>query len=596
MNSYSLRCVVVIAFLATISAGAYAELRDSGKATPSSGQVAGASVSSTSHAPASKSTQRGDTPADATPTSSNALTGTRPQFVIGDSNIVRVPAKVTTLTVMGIAGLDQMATADIAKLANSLGIVDRGLARGTEARSTFEFLHSEFVGRSGANGLTWKIAVKADVPDGTSHVRMAALSFGTPEPQAYAIEFSVSTKPAAASQWTPRGATDIWSLSWSDPPAARVYGIVIENPDEPITNLRLVQSTLKDASGNTIGVQRLRLMDRPDHKGLLGLAVPGNSTRTVFLRFEDGESAGPYGTFDGVIRLTADGSAAMKDVPLKVQASSTGRRWLGVLWTFLGLSLTVFTSALARPRMARLQARRAAAALRHGIGQFRAELGRTVPADVAMGRMKAVAEQLEESIRDDALDQANLLPSRFSLGPGFEASPDMTAALKTKLDEVSNVLEGLLVLLRTGVPPILRLLQKPGERDVALAFARELDELADHVSGPQDAKTKSDELRARVIAAQAAERMFRANPAVHGVTVSHLDLEIKDLALVAWSIWGAIALVIGSAWIFTDPDFGTTVDLVSSFLWGFGLTTFGAGIQNLTPSSVATQMNVKLPK
>jgi hypothetical protein len=99
-----------------------------------------------------------------------------------------------------------------------------------------------------------------------------------------------------------------------------------------------------------------------------------------------------------------------------------------------------------------------------------------------------------------------------------------------------------------------------------------------------------------VAAARGTESSEGAVAATRDVTVADLDLEIKGLSLVAWSIWGLIALVIGTAWIFTDPDFGTTIDLVTSFAWGFGMTTFGAGIQNLTPSSVATQMNVKVPK
>ena len=41
---------------------------------------------------------------------------------------------------------------------------------------------------------------------------------------------------------------------------------------------------------------------------------------------------------------------------------------------------------------------------------------------------------------------------------------------------------------------------------------------------------------------------------------------------------------------------GTPVDLLGMFLWGFGLTTFGAGIQQLTPRQVATQIGVVVPK
>ena len=591
MNISCLRGVIAIVLAVLLGPDALAE-QQGGTPTLFGGQRSSVFKPITPQTPSSG--QPGGMPGTGTNTPSNAPAGTPLQFVLGDNNVVRVPTDTATLTVTGLVGLDKLGAVDVLKLANSLSIADRGIARGIAAGGTFELLAPgpEFLGRSGANGLAWRVPVKAKAPDGTSHMRLAALSFGTPEPQSYALEFSVSAKPAAASPWTPRGATDIWTVSWSDKPEQRVFGITIENPDDPIANLRLAQSTLKDASGHTIGVERLRLLDRPDGNMASVLGVPGNSTRTVFLRLEGGD--GPFGTFDGVVRLTADGNAAMKDVSLKVQASSTCRRWIGVGLTLAGLFLTIYLSALARPQMERLLALRAAAALRQGIAQLVAEIDRTVSSDVQMPTMKSRAGRLSESISDDALDRANLLPPPFALGPGSNAAPDTALALKAKLDEVSKVYEGLLVLLRNGMPPVLRLMQVLAKRDEALGFAGELDTFAESVTGPQDAKMKADDVRSQAIEAHGAEAGAVRNN--RDVTMSELDLQIQGLAAVAWGIWGLIALVTGAAWIFTDPDYGTTVDLVSSFAWGFGMITFGAGIQNLTPSSVATQMNVKIPK
>lgn len=380
-------------------------------------------------------------------------------------------------------------------------------------------------------------------------------------------------------------------LSWSDLPKSRLYGVTIENPDEPLSNLRLAQSTLKNAAGHTIGVDRLRLVDRPDAEPRAGIDVPANSAKTVYVRLEAGESSGPFGTFDGVVRFAANGSPAMKDVSLKVQASSCGRRLFGVALTLAGLLLTICVSTLARPQMARLQARRAAAAIRQGISQFESELARTVPRDVPTDTMKAVASRLAQSISDEELKRTGLLPPGFALGPGLDAPADPAPALKTKLDEGSKVLEGLLMLLRSGFPRLLRLLPT-ANRDAAIILIRELDEFADRVTGPQDARTKIDDVHRRM----PATRETGALPAVREVSLADLDFRIESLSLVAWAIWALIALVIGAAWIVTDPDFGTPVDLVSSFLWGFGMTAFGAGIQNLTPGSVSTQMNVKVPK
>ncbi|UHD16361.1 hypothetical protein [Thiocapsa bogorovii] len=505
-------------------------------------------------------------------------------FVLGDNNVVRMPAETTTLTATGVGTLN---AETILELGNSLQIVDPG--------NGFPLRKPQFAGRTGADGLMWRVPVKSTVAPGTSQTWVLTLSFGKPA-QPYALAFSADAKSATVPQWTPHGATDTWTVSWSDKPASRVFGITIENPAEPVANLRLVQSTLKDGAGQAIGVERLRLLEKPNGDEKDQLDVPGNSTRTVFLRLEDGDSAGPFGTFDGAVRLTADGSATMKDVSMKVQASSNGRRWLGVAFTLAGLLLTLFLTALLRPLMARLQAQRAATAMRQGIAQFQNELGRTMPSDIEMPRMRSVADNLDESIGNAELRRLNLLPPVVAIGPGFGAIPDTAAALKAKLDEVSKVLEGLLVLLRKGAPPILKLLKTAGQEVAARGFAGDLDELAGVVTNAQDATTKVEALRTRVITARSgAESGGAEPPASRDVTVRDLDFQIGGLSLLAWAIWGLIALVIGAAWIFNDPGFGTALDLVGSFAWGFGMTTFGGGIQNLTPTSVTTQMNVKVP-
>lgn len=554
---------------------------EAGQAPPATGQAAPPAGQ------AAPPTGQATPPAEAA-----APANAKVQFVIGEANIVRVPAEVTTLTATNLAGLEKLTAADLMKQVGSIALIDRGIARGISVRGSFTLGKPEFVGRAGANSLLWRVPVTADVPLSTSHPRVLQIDFGVPpDTQTFSIEYTVSARPVTAAQWTPRGATDVWTVSWSDLPKTRVYGVTIENPDEQLSNLRLAQSTLKDGSGHTIGVDRLRLLPGPGAEPRGGIDVPANSATTVYVRLEAGDSSGPFGTFDGVLRFAADGSPTMKDVSVKVQASSRGQRVIGMALTLAGLLLTIFVSALARPQMARLQARRAAAAVRQGISQFESELALEVPADVQTPTVKAVAARLARSISDEELDRIGLLPSGSGVGPGFEAPADPAAALKTKLDEVSKTLEGLLVLLRSGFPRLLRLLPT-ADRQAGLDLIKELDEFADRVTSPQDARTKIDDVHRRI----PVRRETAALPMVREVSLADLDFHIQTLSSVSWVIWGVIAFVIGAAWIVTDVDYGTPLDLISSFLWGFGMTTFGAGIQNLTPASVATQMNVKLPK
>ena len=71
---------------------------------------------------------------------------------------------------------------------------------------------------------------------------------------------------------------------------------------------------------------------------------------------------------------------------------------------------------------------------------------------------------------------------------------------------------------------------------------------------------------------------------------------LHETANVAAFIWAAISFAIGLTYIYSRADFGTPMDLLGVFLWGLGLTAFGAGVQQLTPRQVATQIGVVVPK
>ena len=526
------------------------------------------------------------TPSQPAPGGATAV-GAGARFTLGEGNVVRVPATTTTLSAAGVAGADKLSGADLAKLAATLVLKDMGLARGPAVEAAVSFSTVEFIGRTSQSGLTWRVGLAATAPLGTSHARLAQVTLGTPA-ETHALEYTVSAKPAAAAQWTVRGAADVWTISWTDPLALRVFAVTIENQDERLTNVRVAQSTLKDASGHAIGVDRLQLVEAPSGLPVSGLDVAPNNTRTAFLRLQSPEDDERFGTFDGVVRFTADGSSATKDVSLKLQASSRGRKIGGAFLTLAGLLLAMFVSARLRPELARLQAQRAAAAVRQALADFQRELGGVYPKDLPPSAMAEVAGTLAESISDRRLDRDSLLPPRFTVLPGGEPPADRAAELKTRLEAVSARLEGLLVLLRTGVVPALRQIET--EPDTARALIIAIDEQASSVSGAQDARTKLDAARAKVL------RRELAPTPPGGLSLRDIDFQIQSLSVAAWSIWAMVALIIGAVWIAADIDYGTPLDLVGSFLWGFGMTAFGAGIQNLTPSSVATQLNVKVPR
>lgn len=390
-----------------------------------------------------------------------------------------------------------------------------------------------------------------------------------------------------AAQWTPRGAGDVWSVSWSDP-RTQSYQLTLENQDQPLVNLRIVQSTLHDASGHIIGGNQLQLRESPAGAAPAdgaGIPVPANTAKTLFVVIDQGLRTGPFGTYDGAIRLAADGSATTRDVTLKLQATSDGVRAAGVVFTAAGLLLAWVVTARLRPEVARLQFLRPIVALRQQATRFRAEIETVRGSSVVCPRLTANARAVEEALDESTLEGLGLVPL---FEPGLESAADSAAALKAYLEKQSTKLAGLMILLRSGVARLLPLPQTNPEE--TLARIEKIDKEADSVTNEQTAR----DAVARDLASAAREsgRAF----AEKATTVGEVDFAIRHAANVTALIWGVLSLVIGAAWIAAKADYGTPIDLVSSFLWGFGLTAFGAGIQNMTPASVGTQLSVKLPK
>jgi hypothetical protein len=73
-------------------------------------------------------------------------------------------------------------------------------------------------------------------------------------------------------------------------------------------------------------------------------------------------------------------------------------------------------------------------------------------------------------------------------------------------------------------------------------------------------------------------------------SVADSDHAVKVITGVSWLLWAVISLAVSTVWIVSDVDYGAPVDLIGSFLWGFG-----ASLGGLTTSGVATQVNLKLP-
>jgi hypothetical protein len=526
-------------------------------------------------------------PADQTPTP--PAPSATPQFTIGEAgNLVRVLDTHAMAPISAtVSGLEKLAGADLEKFAKSLAVIDKGAVRGPFLAGTVSFAPAaEFIGRAGASTFTWRIKVTpSGIGPGITQVRHAQATLAGSPPIVF--EYSISTKPGSAPQWTPKGATPVWTMSWSGADSARRFRVVIENQDEPLTNVRLLQSSLRDSAGHVIDAATLKLIDPVDGREVTNVNVGPNTAKPVLIEFTapPGGGFGWFGTFDGALRFTIDGSAVTKDVELKVQASSPYAKAAGVAFAFVGILGTAL-AAYIRARGVRAGAIRTVLVLRHAIVAFRQELDESCGERCA--GIKRALEPLIEEVSTEHLDDAALLPPKFAVA-SVQPGKDTSAELKTHLETRANKLTGLTILFRDGIIPLAK-----GPATNRDELINDVNGKAAAIQGETDARTTVQDILAKQKLPEndAAEFAELRDP----TTVKEADRVIRHLAGISWLLWAMTSLAVALAWVLADVDFGTPSDLFGCLLWGFTLTTFGAGVQSLTTGSIATRVGLKLPQ
>jgi hypothetical protein len=520
---------------------------------------------------------------------------------IGDANgIVRLTGATTqvvlTMSALG-AAVDKLTATELAAFAATLKIAPT-VRLGPPASHTATIADPRFYGRAGAGTLSWLVTVTStDLPANSSERRATRLSIGPGEsPDVFPLEFTLTNQPAAAAQYDVTAPTHDWMVSRSDADPDRTYPLLVVNRSEPITGLRLAQVSLKRADdGGSVPFDEVQLVESASAKPTAKSAsidLGPNESRTVFLRLGQSERLLPYGSFAGQVQLVSNGTSP-KPVALTARITSSGVRRLGSLLVLLGLLTSLFITARLQPRLARLQALRPATLVRDAVVKFALETAKLVPGEV--DGIVTEAEKQAARLETRALDEAGLLPLAISVAGGVTG--ETATGLKARLDDVSGRLAGLMVL-RDTIAKLVAAHPKSNRPAPVQDAIGSLNDAAGAATSASvaDAAAKAilDAMNTALAAVPGPERFFDPVPA--RVTTEQLDFLLHQTASVAAFIWAAVSLAIGVTYVYSDVDFGTPVDLLGMFLWGLGLTAFGAGIQQLTPQQVATRVGVAMPK
>jgi hypothetical protein len=517
---------------------------------------------------------------------------TEPTIVIGDNSTIRVTQPDDFFISLDASHFPKDALSKV--ITPTINDLNTGSDQGTSV--TFTEPTKVFAGETEA---IWKfkVTVKPALAPNSSQSRKAAVTLD----KDYAKDYTLTNLPAGTVNWSVPPVPTPWTINWSSPPQNNVFGFVVTAQDLPATNLRIATASFKDSSGAaSFGAERLQLVETPNSTGDGKFSLKGRDTHTFYLRFKD-DAPRTEGKFSGAVSFAIDERPDLQTLQVTLNATSDRSRFVGVALLAIGLLISWWTTARARPAIARLQAEKPVIALRNALDQFRKDLG-AVPSipGIAYPEMINRVANLNDMITIKRLDEDSLLPSSFALS--LSAVADSSTLLQARLADVSAKLLAMSTVLNNGILKITSQYSTVPQwkKDRALIALPQLDPVGATAMTDTDANTRMAPILAAYDAPPPNNVQSDSVPrslVVEPVSVQEINYRIEHFSNVGWWIWGVVSVVVGCAiLVVPNPGFGTLMDWILCFLWGLGIPTASAKLQELTPSGVGANVGVTFPK
>jgi hypothetical protein len=377
---------------------------------------------------------------------------------------------------------------------------------------------------------------------------------------------------------------------WFVTPHRLATALLVTSRDQPVSGLRIALAKLSEQTLNfPIETQALELCARADGDCAAIEVIPAHSSRTLFLRMNPRWRRN--GVFKGTILFVADARPEGKTVTLEISSSNAVLRVVGGVLIVVSVLLAWVVNVRGRLLVARLSALKLTTAahdrfgaLLHSVHSF--ENLTAQPLDQLSAEIKDRAKALSTS----QLDAKSVLPSAYEFYKTFDDT-----ALKTLLAEAEKSLKALSIIVQDGI----EVLRAHWTRDSA--------------GGNHDDILKAalllnvrvhDEAVATKLVADALEILVNTRSGFTGqtqgrqtVSAAAITAHIESTNRLAWYVYLLLVSVAGIAMlIIKAPGFGTSLDFVFCFFWGFGLPTALDKLQQLTPSSVGSALAISIPK
>jgi hypothetical protein len=527
-----------------------------------------------------------------------------PQLSLGKDGPIRIPFGATSGVAQVMVKAENLTEEQVA-VATPPAFTDLGV-EGTQAATKVAFENPQLVDSAAKTSRAWLwTAHVQDLPVNTSQDRYAKFVFGKLE----------KSLPYVLTNLTPANFT--WSVLQPGAPWLAWFGLDSFQPATtivatagayPATNFRLAQSTLQNSLGTAqIGLQDLEFcVDISNCDQGQPFTINPQSNRTFYVRLKDrkGQSLTQNGKYTGTLSFAVNERPELQTVNMTLNISSLLIKIAGTVALALGIFLAWWLSVRARSLLLRLEALKPVAFLRESIDALLGELDKIkdkVKPDLpdAAPTIRKKLNDIKDSLEENKLDGAGCLPPAFP--SPYPGGTDTTERLKTYLADRQKVFDGLMVLVRNGMEIVMQDWDlHPNFRDKIKVALQSLDRKAESDKLDREAaSTAVNEIlsiyheQTRPEADVPTRKGYFDRAASKPLNTEYIRWETGRIYLKGWWIWGIITFLGGLAvLVLNSPGFGTFLDLIFCFFWGFGLPTGLEKIQGFTPGNYATNLGL----
>lgn len=458
--------------------------------------------------------------------------------------------------------------------------------------ATVKFFPVEGSGNTSSNTWRYRAEVAGLGPGGVTQQRYAKVTYADQTNETFS--YTVSNQGTSTFSWTISKPPDPWASSrllWG--PACTSFSVTPK--DSVATDVRVAAALVEQTTREAITSDKLRLCKgRDECKGDEKIELPANVPSQLMLCTTKTFRGNFTGSVNLIAREKPDGEAILQ----KGQFSSFAAKFIGFLVILVGVFFAWLAKVYARARLERDQALLPAIEMRAQIESVRSKL-ESIDQEYAVLCIKIreqIASLLEE-LSTDELDKKRLIPRK--LPNPFAATGD-NAAYKQFLENLNPTIQLLSTLIKNGIVPAVAKdtgTLSPEKQQHVKNAVRNIDAIANTSPPPT---TSAALVQLRTILLTLESQLSDAGPAqpespmTAAQELKVVNLEIESISKGIWMLYSLLTALVGlAALILTNPGFGTPLDFVFAFFWGFALPTT---VQSLAPGSVATALNISIAK